>query len=153
MQTPQDPYNQPPIANAVGGAPYNGPTTGQNNSGTGSAAVLPPELRGLNWGAFLMSWIWAIAHSTWIGLLCFCIPFMPLVLLIKGNEYAWQNRRWDSVEQFQAVQKKWATWGIAILVAGMALGVVGGLLGGIAASRLPSSTTTTTTLPANPSTP
>ena len=126
---------------------------GQNDSGTGATAVLPPELLGLNWGAFLLNWIWGVGHSTWISLLCFvpCVGnVMPFVLLFKGNEYAWQNRRWESVEQFRVVQKKWATWGIAILAAGVALGVIGGLIGGIAASHAPS---TITTVPVNPSSP
>ena len=27
----------------------------------------------------------------------------------KGNEWAWKNKNWASVEEFQRVQKKWAT--------------------------------------------
>ncbi len=147
MQSPQNPYNQPPLANPVGGAPYGSPNMGQNDSGTGATAVLPPELRGVNVGAFFLNWIWAIAHSTWLGLLCL-VPYvgfvMSFVLLFKGNEWAWQNRRWDSIEQFKEVQKKWATWGIIILVAGVVIGVLAGIMGGIAASHAPTTTTTTT---------
>lgn len=148
MQPPQNPYNEPPLASPVGGSPFVAPGMLQNDSGTGPTAVLPAELKGVNVGAFFLNWIWAIAHSTWIGLLCF-VPYvgvvMQFVLLFKGNEYAWQNRRWDSIEHFKEVQKKWQNWGIGLLVAGVVLGALAGILGGIAASRAPRSTTTSTT--------
>lgn len=156
MQSPQNPYNQPPISNPVGGTPYNAPMMGQNDSGTGATAVLPPELRGLNWGAFLTNWIWSIAHSTWIGLLCLvpCVNIvMIFVLLFKGNEYAWQNRRWESVDQFRIVQKKWATWGVAILVVSVLLNILSVALTSRMARTLPSSSTGTSTVPVNPSSP
>ena len=37
----------------------------------------------------------------------------------KGNEWAWKNKNWVSVEEFQRVQKKWATIGniiVAIII-------------------------------------
>ncbi|RYF43760.1 MAG: hypothetical protein EOO38_18570 [Cytophagaceae bacterium] len=125
---------------------------GYNDSGTGPSAVLPAELRGLNAGAFFLNWIWAIAHSTWIGLLCLipCVgTVMAFVLLFKGNEYAWQNRRWESVEQFKAVQKKWTMWGVGIIVVSVLLNILSAVLIPRSVSTLPSGTTTTT-LPATP---
>jgi hypothetical protein len=68
-----------------------------------------------------MNWIWAIAHNYWLGLICLvpCVGFfMAVYMLIKGNEIAWQNRRWDSIQQFQEVQKKWMIWGIALTIIG-----------------------------------
>jgi hypothetical protein len=92
--------------------------TPANDSGMGKASVLPKELKGFNWGAFLLSGIWAIAHKTWIGLLAF-IPFVgfliAFVLGVNGNEWAWQNRKWKSIEEFKKVQKVWMYWGIAIV--------------------------------------
>jgi hypothetical protein len=90
-----------------------GSTSGINDSGTGPTAQLPAELQGFNVGALLMSWVWAIAHQTWIGLLSLvpCVGIvMAIILGIKGNEYAWQNRKWDSIEQFKATQKVWMYW-------------------------------------------
>lgn len=79
----------------------------------------PAELNGWNWGAFFSGWIWAVANNTYIGLLAF-VPYvgyiMNFVLAIKGNEWAWQHRKFESVEQFRAVQKAWARWGFAIFV-------------------------------------
>lgn len=90
-----------------------------NTSGQGSTAVVPAELKGWNWGAFFLSWIWSIGNSTWIGLIAL-VPYagfiMAIVLGVKGNEWAWQNRRWESVEQFKATQKVWAIWGLILFM-------------------------------------
>ena len=121
MQPPQNPYNGPPIANPGGDQPNFGNSA--NNSGQ-PGAVLPPELQGVNVGAFFMNWIWAIAHNYWLGLLCFvpCVGIvMQFYLLFKGNEIAWQNRRFDSVAQFKEVQHKWMIWGIGLTIAGCVL--------------------------------
>ncbi len=99
------------------------PGDGVNNSGQ-AGAQLPAELAGVNIGAFFLNWIWAIAHNYWLGLLCFvpCVGFiMQFYMLFKGNEIAWQSRRWDSVAQFKEVQHKWMLWGIGITVAGCVL--------------------------------
>lgn len=89
----------------------------ENTSGQGAAAVVPEEIKGWNWGAFFLSAIWSIAHSVWIGLLAL-VPYagiiMAVILGVKGSEWAWQNRRFESVEQFKTVQKKWAMWGVII---------------------------------------
>jgi len=93
-----------------------------NTSGTGSTAVVPPGVAGWNWGAFLLNWIWAIGNSVWIGLLAL-VPcaslIVAIVLGIKGSEWAWQQRRWESVEQFKATQRAWAIAGLIVLVIGV----------------------------------
>jgi len=91
----------------------------ENTSGQGKQAEIPAELKGWNWGAFLMNWVWGIFNKTYIALLTF-VPligiFMPFVLGFKGNAWAWRNKKWDSIEHFQRVQKKWAMWGVIMLV-------------------------------------
>ncbi|MEW8506835.1 MAG: hypothetical protein AB2598_09000 [Candidatus Thiodiazotropha sp.] len=101
-------------------------STGENSSGMGNAAEIPEGVRGWSWGAFMFNWIWAIGNRTWIGLLAL-IPYigfvMVIVLGVKGREWAWRNKRWESVEHFQRVQRLWSIWGLAF--AGMAiLGIV-----------------------------
>jgi cytochrome oxidase complex assembly protein 1 len=54
---------------------------------------------------------------------------MPFVLGAKGSGWAWRNGRWDSVEHFKRVQRKWAIWGVVIWLAAIAL--FGGLFGGV----------------------
>ncbi len=92
---------------------------GQNTSGTGRLAILPAELKGWNWGAFWLSWIWGIRNRTWIAFLAF-IPYFSLVwafiLGAKGNKWAWQNQKWDSIEQYKASQRRWAMWGLIIFI-------------------------------------
>lgn len=79
----------------------------------------PPELHHWNWGAFLLSWIWGVSHQAWISLLCF-VPFvnivMPFYLGAKGNELAWKNRRFKSIEDFKAVQHAWAVGGLIFIL-------------------------------------
>lgn len=98
----------------------------ENNSGTKSPEV-PEEIKGWSWGAFLLTWIWGIFNSVFISLLMF-IPLVNVVIWIllgiKGNEWAWQNKRWESIEQFKRVQKKWAIAGVIVFIAGLVLGVL-----------------------------
>lgn len=103
---------------------------------------LPEELKGWNWGAFLLNWIWAIGHNVWIGLIALLGPaslIMAIILGLKGNEWAWQNRQFNSVEEFKTIQKAWTKWGIIVLIIGVVLGIIGGILGvvgGMMASQM-----------------
>lgn len=89
-----------------------------NTSGGGALAAVPPEVDRWNWGAFLLGWIWGIAHNTWISLLLF-VPVvnlvMPFVLGARGSRWAWRNRRWESVARFRTVQRRWAIAGVLVL--------------------------------------
>ena len=96
----------------------------KNTSGQGSLAVVPPEIKGWNWGAFFLWWIWGIGNNVYISFLTL-VPYagqivMPFVLGAKGNEWAWKHKRWDSIKHFQVVQWKWATAGFI----GLAIGLV-----------------------------
>jgi len=101
----------------------------EHTSGKGSLAIIPQEIRGWNWGAFFWGWLWGVSNKVWISLLTI-IPFIGFIMLIvlgiKGNEWAWQKRRWDSIEHFKRTQSAWAWWGLGILVVylGMLVGVI-----------------------------
>jgi hypothetical protein len=99
----------------------------ENNSGQGKLASVPAEIDKWNWGAFLLNWIWGIGNNTFIALLMF-IPLvnivMPFVLGAKGSAWAWRNKRWESVEQFREVQRKWAKWSPIVYVAFIGLFVI-----------------------------
>jgi len=92
-----------------------------NNSGHGNlfddSMVVPDEIKGWNWGAFLMPWLWPFTNHVWIGLLAF-VPsvgwIMAIALGIKGNEWAWKSRKWRSIEQFKAHQRGWTIAGLFI---------------------------------------
>ena len=91
--------------------------------------------KGWNWGAFFLNWIWGIGNKTYIALLMF-IPFVNIVMLFmlgaKGNEWAWKNREWESVEQFKKVQKAWAVWGFILFL----IGVAGGIIASVTANSM-----------------
>jgi hypothetical protein len=103
----------------------------QNTSGQGKDAVIPEEIKGWNWGAMMMNWVWGLFNGTFIALLMF-VPFVNFVMFFilgaKGNEWAWRNKKWDSVEHFKSVQRKWAIAGLIILVVGVVLGAAGGMM-------------------------
>ena len=109
----------------------------ENTSGQGKLAVVPREIKYWNWGAFLLWWIWGIRNNTYISLLSI-IPFvgfiMSFILGIRGNEWAWRNKQWDSIEDFRASQDSFtriAAWIFLILVLAM-IGII------IFANRAPS---------------
>ena len=93
--------------------------------------AIPAEIDRWNWGAFLLNWIWGVGNNTFIALLTL-VPFvglvMPFVLGAKGSRWAWRNGRWDSVEHFKRVQRRWAIWGVVIWLGAIALcaGTFGG---------------------------
>ncbi len=107
------------------GSPLQGPGT-TNTSGMGPFAQIPPEIRGWNWGAFFLGWIWGICNSVWIALVQL-IPFafvwlvMAFILGAKGNEWAWKAKKWDSVEHFKRVQKNWALAALTVFLVGVAI--------------------------------
>lgn len=108
------------------GAPND--TTGSGNPAPGiKTADIPDGVKGWSWGAFLLNWIWAIGNRTWIGLLAI-IPYvgviMAIILGIKGREWAWKNKQWESVEHFNAVQRKWSIWGGIITGGVIVIGIV-----------------------------
>lgn len=139
MPSGPDPINPAPIHNENAGAinyasagatnpassEFINDASPENNSGCGkifdSAIPVPDEIKGWSWGAFCLGFFWSIGNKVWIGLLTI-IPYlgwvMCIVLAIKGNEWAWKSRRWASIEQFKASQRRWAIAGF--IVAGLA---------------------------------
>lgn len=96
-------------------------------SGLGSGTPVPPEVKRWSWGGFLLTWIWGIGNNVWISLLALLsiIPWvgwiagltMRIILGIRGNEWAWQRKKWDSIEHFNQIQRRWMWWGIAGIAA------------------------------------
>jgi hypothetical protein len=85
----------------------------------GKNAAIPEEIKGWNWGAFFLNWIWGIGNSTFIALLTFVPLFglvVPFVLGAKGNKWAWQNRAWRDVEHFKRTQRKWTISGLILVL-------------------------------------
>lgn len=101
-----------------------------NTSGRGPGHPIPDGVKGWSWGAFFLSWIWAIGNRTYLGLLGL-IPYVSFIVRIwlglKGRELAWQNKAWDSLEQFNETQRKWSMWGVIIVGGVVGLGLLSGV--------------------------
>lgn len=125
-----------------------------NNSGQGAnSPVLDIVAKKFNWGAFWLSWIWGLGNKTYITfviLIAFILSIIPILGVfiplgvsiwfgIKGNQWAWQNKKWESVEQFHRVQKIWAI--IGTIFAGLSFVLC--FIGIIAALTLPTLLTNT----------
>ena len=113
-----------PIRPAQGLPDSTGAST-ENGSGV-RGAKLPESLKGFNWAAFLATPIWSLFNRVWIGLVAsvglagvlyiFRVPVVFAFLLqfplsiyfgLKGNELAWQSKKWSSTTQFARMQRTW----------------------------------------------
>jgi hypothetical protein len=110
-----------------------------NSSGTGRKAELPVELKGDNVGAWALWFIWWLPHRAWWQALCGFVIVVPAVAVAvglevrswvisipgfivaawfskRGNEWAWRNRKWESIDHFRRVQRIWTYWGVAFFI-------------------------------------
>jgi len=72
----------------------------ENTSGQGSHAVVPREIQGWNWGAFLLTWIWGAGNSVRLAL----IVLIPLAGFITAIVLGIQANEWEiSLEVWQAL--------------------------------------------------
>lgn len=98
-------------------APMPAATTPAVAEPTVESDALEAELKKWNWGAFLLTFIWGIGHNVMRSFLVF-IPFYGFyewfLLGTKGNRWAWEKRKWESIEQFRQSQRSWAKWGIIV---------------------------------------
>ncbi len=87
-----------------------------------------------NWGAALLSWIWALAHHKFgYAFLFFTLSRLPdywggaatlismVVFGVYGNQWAWEEKQWKSLDEFIVTQKTWAKWGVVLLALGSCL--------------------------------
>lgn len=101
-----------------------------NNSGMGKdSPVLDIVAKRFNWGAFFFSWLWGLGNRSYITLIIFPIAILDIVPIlgtivllgiliwfgINGNKWAWQNKKWKSIEEFHKVQKIWAISGCILI--------------------------------------
>lgn len=96
--------------------------TPEDTSGQGESATVPEEVRGWSWGAFILTWIWGVCNGVLISLLCLIPGFgiiWAFVLGVKGNEWSWRYKKWDSVEHFKNTQRPWNIAGIVIFAISM----------------------------------
>lgn len=94
-------------------------TLKQNSNNTPSVNIDISKISKWNWGAFFLTWIWGLFNKSYWTLLTF-IPYFGVlwsfVCGYKGNEWAWKNKEWESVEQFHIIQKKWGLYSSIFVV-------------------------------------
>ena len=105
------------------------------------APVADPFLKKWNWGAFLLSWIWALGHGqVLVGILILVVGILPVIgtlvdiglviyLGIKGNELAWNSGRFASIEQLKETERVWTKWAVILLIIGLVLFVLSMIIG------------------------
>lgn len=117
----------------------------ENKSGEGPNVDVPMAIKDkFNWGAFFLTWIWGCANKSYITFLSFAtfiiaaIPFANLLYLpaqlgiriwfgIKGNEWAWQNKKFESAEAFHSSQRAWAIGGTIWFCVTTIIGILFGI--------------------------
>ncbi len=68
-----------------------------------------------NWGAFFGTWLWGLFNKSFIPLWDLILFFTPwsfyfkLICGLKGNEWAYKNKKWDDVIKFNKSQEKQTT--------------------------------------------
>lgn len=96
-----------------------------------NVTVVPAEVKGWNWGAFMYNIFWGIGNKTYLPLLCL-IPvfniFWVFVCGFKGNEWAWEKGDYNDVETFKAVQETWNRAGFVQFIIAMVLVILSLLL-------------------------
>lgn len=103
-----------------------------------ASRVEPLNLSKWSWGAFTLSWIWGFFNGCWwmflvnLGFLllimfAWVVPLVGIFISfanlgvsilfgMKGTEWAWNNRKWDSISVFNQTQDIWNKVGLALFV-------------------------------------
>ena len=87
--------------------------------------AFPKTINGFNWGACLLTPLWGLCNNTPVACLWIVFAFIPVIGVIltsifslycglKGNEWAWANNDWQSIDHMHYIQKKWATAGVIV---------------------------------------
>ena len=98
----------------------------------------PLNLSKWSWGAFTLSWIWGFFNGCWwmflvnlgfflLNMFAWVVPLVGVFVTIanlsvsilfgmKGTEWAWNNRKWDSISAFNQTQDIWNKVGLALFV-------------------------------------
>lgn len=95
-----------------------------------------------SWGAFQFTWIWGLFNGCWwITLIQFgliLIGFIPFVNIfagianivmlivygVNGRQWAWDNKTWRSVQEFEETQDAWNKWGLIFFIGSIILSIL-----------------------------
>lgn len=79
------------------------------------------EINRWNWGAFSLYPIWGCANGmSWTLIIAlffgYLFPIPNILFGIMGSRWAWNNKKWNSIEHFIEVQRQWKIWGIVLFI-------------------------------------
>ena len=104
---------------------YNTEKLKEENKYRVQGEAFPKTINCFNWGACILPFIWGPFNNCPIAVLSLVLGFIPwigwLLAIVfslycgaKGNEWAWENKEWRSLNEFHATQRKWAAWAVGI---------------------------------------
>ncbi|WP_087021197.1 hypothetical protein [Thaumasiovibrio subtropicus] len=80
---------------------------------------MPEEIKGWNWGAFILCPFWGIRFGVYRALLSL-IPGMGFFVMIwlglRGNKLAWEADYWVSTYQFKQAQRRWSAYSLIYVI-------------------------------------
>ena len=88
--------------------------------------TFPDNLKSFNWGAFLVTGIWALGNGTYYLAflylaLCSMFPYSYPVMFVlslyygfNGSRLSWIKKNWSSIGSFERAQGLWLYVGILI---------------------------------------
>lgn len=84
-----------------------------------NSGVIGPDLT-WNWGAFMLYPLWGFWNGCWWAIfIAFFLGWtiIPSILFgAYGSKWAWANKDWRNVDEFNRMQAAWRPWGIAFFV-------------------------------------
>ena len=92
---------------------------------------MPPETQNMNWAGCLPCGIFAFMNGALVwGVVTlvasfFVGGFASLLLVIKGNEFAWQGRRFASRQEYNDTMNAWNYWGKLYTIVSVILTFIG----------------------------
>lgn len=96
------------------------------------AGVIPQGVQKWNWGAAILTWIWALGNGSYGWALAgFLLNITGIGWIVafflfgfNGSEWAWKNKKWENIGHFQRVQKTWSRWGVGLALAFILIGAL-----------------------------
>jgi len=124
-QPPSPSQPPPPSQPAPGPIPeYGTPADTTFGARAVPYSVSPTQLAGWNWGAFVFTWIWGLNHKAYLTLLSM-IPYVGFAVAIycgiKGNQWAWESGRFNSIQELEDCQAVWRTWAFVMIALWVAI--------------------------------
>lgn len=85
------------------------------------------DLKRFNWGALLTGWIWGVFNKTWIAIIQLPLSYIPkigwifglicaIIFGIKGNSWAYKNKKFENFDEFNKYQKKFIYAGVIMFI-------------------------------------